>query len=71
VVNPRTRREARGCLAIDVDTSLGGVPVVRALPELEQRRGLTRQIRSDDDPGSGSGAVDHWAYEPSLQYHTI
>jgi len=34
----------RECLAIEVDTWLGGVRVVRVLEELKQRRG-TRQIR--------------------------
>jgi putative transposase len=38
----------RECLAIEVDTSLGGVRVVRVLEELKQRHGLRRQIRSDN-----------------------
>ncbi len=40
----------RECLAIEVDTSLGGLRVVRVLEELKQRRGLPRQIRSDNGP---------------------
>ena len=36
----------RECLAIEVDTSLGGLRVVRVLEELKARRGLPRQIRS-------------------------
>jgi putative transposase len=40
----------RECLAIEVDTSLGGMRVVRVLEELKQRRGLPRQIRSDNGP---------------------
>ena len=40
----------RECLAIEVDTSLGGGRVVRVLEELKQLRGLPRQIRSDNGP---------------------
>jgi putative transposase len=61
----------RECLAIEVDTSLGGVRVVRVLEELKRRRGLPRQIRSDNGPEFLSRAVDQWAYEQGLQWHTI
>jgi len=61
----------RECLAIEVDTSLGGVRVVRVLEELKQRRGLPRQIRSDNGPEFVSRAVDQWAYEQGLRWHTI
>jgi putative transposase len=61
----------RECLALEVDTSLGGVRVVRVLEELKQRRGLPRQIRSDNGPEFVSRAVDQWAYEQGLQWHTI
>src|SRR5712692_8675508 len=61
----------RECLAIEVDTSLSGVRVVRVLEELKQRRGLPRQIRSDNGPEFVSRAVDQWAYEQGLQWHTI
>ncbi len=61
----------RECLAIEVDTSLAGVRVVRVLEELKQRRGLPRQIRSDNGPEFVSRAVDQWAYEQGLAWHTI
>ena len=61
----------RECLAIEVDTSLGGMRVVRVLEELKQGRGLPRQIRSDNGPEFLSRAVDQWAYEQGLQWHTI
>src|SRR5450755_678740 len=61
----------RECLAIEVDTSLGGVRVVRVLEELKHSRGLPRQIRSDNGPEFVSRAVDQWAYEQGLQWHTI
>jgi hypothetical protein len=47
------------------------VRVVRVLEELKQRRGLPRQIRSDNGPEFVSRAVDQWAYEQGLQWHTI
>jgi len=61
----------RECLAIEVDTSLGGMRVVRVLEELKRQRGLPRQIRSDNGPEFVSRAVDQWSYEQRLQWHTI
>lgn len=61
----------RECLAIEVDTSLGGARVVRVLEELKERRGLPPQIRSDNGPEFVSRAVDQWAYEQGLRWHTI
>src|SRR5438270_921979 len=61
----------RECLAIEVDTSLGGQRVVRVLEELKRSRGLPRQIRSDNGPEFVSRAVDQWAYEQGLAWHTI
>ena len=61
----------RECLAIEVDTSLGGLRVVRVLEQLKKMRGLPRQIRSDNGPEFVSRAVDQWAYEQGLQWHTI
>jgi putative transposase len=61
----------RECLAIEVDTSLGGGRVVRVLEGLKQQRGLPRQIRSDNGPEFVSRAVDQWAYEQGLEWHTI
>lgn len=40
------------CLAIEIDTSLGGIRVVRVLEELKQRRGLPRQFAATTDPSS-------------------
>jgi putative transposase len=61
----------RECLAIEVDTSLGGVRVVRVLEELKQQRGLPLRIRSDNGSEFVSRAVDQWAYEQGLEWHTI
>jgi transposase InsO family protein len=43
---------------------------MQVLEELKQRRGLPRQIRSDNGPEFVSRAVDQ-AYEQGLQWHTI
>jgi putative transposase len=61
----------RECLAIEVDTSLSGVRVVRVLEELKVRRGLPRQIRSDNGPEFTSRALDQWAYENAIRWHYI
>jgi len=61
----------REAVAIEVDTSLGGVRVVRVLEELKARRGLPLKIRSDNGPEFVSRAVDQWAYEQGLRWHTI
>jgi len=61
----------RECLAIEVDTSIGGARVVRVLEKLKKERGLPRQIRSDNGPEFLSRAVDQWAFEQGLQWHTI
>jgi putative transposase len=61
----------RECLAIEVDTSLSGARVVRVLEELKKQRGLPAQIRSDNGPEFVSRAVDQWAYEHGLRWHTI
>jgi len=61
----------RECLAIEVDTSIGGVRVLRVLEKLKQQRGLPRQIRSDNGTEFLSRAVDQWSYEQGLQWPTI
>ena len=45
--------------------------LVRVLEELKRKRGLPRQIRSDNGPEFVSRAVDQWAYEQGLHWHTI
>jgi putative transposase len=61
----------REALAIEVDTSLGGIRVVRVLEELKARRGLPRQIRSDNGPEFVSRVLDQWTYENGIQWHYI
>jgi putative transposase len=61
----------REALAIEVDTSLGGVRVTRVLDRLQQERGLPLQIRSDNGPEFISKAVEQWAYEHGIEWHFI
>ncbi len=62
---------SREALAIEVDTSLGGIRVVRMLDRLKVERGLPRQIRSDNGPEFISKAVEQWAYENGVDWHFI
>ena len=61
----------REALAIEVDTSLGGLRVARVLQELKAQRGLPPQIRSDNGPEFVSRVLDQWAYENGVGWHFI
>ena len=61
----------REAVAIEVDTSLGGLRVARVLEELKMQRGLPGQIRSDNGPEFTSRALDQWAYEQGIRWHYI
>jgi putative transposase len=61
----------REAVAIEVDTSLGGLRVARVLEELKIERGLPGQIRSDNGPEFTSRALDQWAYEHGIRWHYI
>src|SRR5882762_2083110 len=61
----------REAVAIEVDTSLGGLRVVPVLEELKGQRGLPTQIRSDNGQEFTSRALDQWAYEQGLRWHYI
>ena len=61
----------REAVAIEVDTSLGGLRVARVLEELKMQRGLPGQIRSDNGPEFTSRALDQWAYEHGIRWHYI
>jgi hypothetical protein len=52
----------RECLKIEVDTSLPGARVGRALEELKAQRGLLEQILTDNGPEFSGRAMDAWAY---------
>jgi putative transposase len=61
---------SRECLATVVDTSLGGVRVVRELDRLVQKRGAPRMIVSDNGSELTSVAVLRWAAE-RVEWHYI
>ena len=62
----------RECLAIEVDTSLPGVRVVRVLDRLTEERGaIPDTIVLDNGPELISKALDQWAYERGVRLHFI
>jgi transposase InsO family protein len=61
----------REALAIEVDTSLPGVQVVRVLERLRQTRGLPAQIQVDNSPEFLSQVVDQWAFDRRVKLHFI
>jgi putative transposase len=62
-----TRRD----LAIETDTSINAVRVVRVLNELALRYGLPEIIVMDNGPEFRSKALDAWAYERGVKMHFI
>ncbi len=52
---------SRGCLAIDVDTSMPGQRVVRLFSRLVDAYGKPKSIRTDNGPEFRSKAVQKWA----------
>jgi len=61
----------REALEIKVDTSLGGVRVVRVLEGLKQQGHKPTAIGIDNGPEFVSQVVDRWAYENGVQLHFI
>jgi putative transposase len=61
----------RECVAIEVDTSLGGLRVVRVLDRLAALRGLPRVIVTDNGPEFAGRALDEWAYRTGVKIHFI
>lgn len=59
-------------LAIEVDTSLGGVRVARVLDHVIEERGQTpAAIVLDNGPELTSKALDQWAYSRGVRLHFI
>jgi putative transposase len=58
---------SRQCLAIEVDTSLGGARVTRVLDQLVAQRGRPTRIVLDNGPEFTSRAMDRWAYEHQVE----
>lgn len=61
---------SRECLRIEVDRSLPGLRVIRALEELKEVRGLPERIMLDNGPEFTGQAMDRWAHarEVKLQF---
>jgi len=61
----------REALAIEVDTSLPGLRVVRVLERLRERRGAPAAIQVDNGTEFTSRVVDQWAYQQGVALHFI
>lgn len=61
----------RECVAIEVDTSLGGDRVTRVLQRLAETRGLPKVIVCDNGPEFTGRALDEWAHRSGVRIHFI
>jgi putative transposase len=61
----------REALAIEVDTSLPGLRVVRVLEQLRERRKAPAAIQVDHGTEFTSRVVDQWAYQNHVALHFI
>lgn len=62
---------SRECLALEVDTSIGGRRVARVLDRIKEQRALPEVIGSDNGPEFRSRHMDQWAYENGVKLHFI
>jgi putative transposase len=61
----------RQCLALHVDTSIGGLRVVDLLEKLARSRGLPQIITTDNGPEFTGKALHLWAQAAHVQLHHI
>jgi putative transposase len=61
----------RECLAIEVDTSLGGERVCRVLDRICEESGPPAVLVMDNGPEFTGHALDRWAYERGVKLHFI
>jgi putative transposase len=61
----------RACLAIEVDTSIGGRRVVEVLQRLVETRGKLAVLMTDNGPEFVGRALDAWAYAQGIRLHFI
>ncbi len=61
----------RECLALEVDTSIGGKRVVRVLDKISFLRGLPEVITVDNGPEFAGKALDEWAYRKNVKLDFI
>lgn len=62
---------SRECLAVEVDTSMGGERVSRVLDSIIERRGKPKRILTDNGPEFTSRAMDQWAYRLGIKHEFI
>ena len=62
---------SRECLAIEVDTSIGGSRVARVLERIVAFRGLPEIIVCDNGPEFAGRVLDAWAYARKVRIHFI
>ena len=63
VVDVHTRQ----CLALEADTSIGSMRVIRVLEQLIEERGSPQRVRSDNGPELTSRAYLAWALERQIE----
>ena len=61
----------RACLAIEVDTSIGGHRVVEVLQRLVETRGKPAGLITGNGPEFVGRALDAWAYAQGIRLHFI
>jgi putative transposase len=61
----------RACLAIEVDTSIGGRRVVEVLQRLVETRARPAVLITDNGPEFVGRALDAWAYAQGIRLHFI
>ena len=61
----------RECLAIVVDTSIGGARVARELDTIIDHRGKPSSITTDNGPEFTSRALDAWAFKKGVKINYI
>jgi putative transposase len=61
----------RACLAIEIDTSLGGRRVVQVLQRVIDARGRPAMLITDNGPEFISRVLDAWAYRHGIELHFI
>lgn len=62
---------SRECLAIEVDSSIGGVRVGRVLQQLIEERGKPELLLTDNGPEFRSRSMDEWAYRRGIRQEFI
>ena len=61
----------RECLVTEVDTSLPGFRVAKALDRLVAERGAPERIRVDNGPEFAGQVLDQWAYQHGVELRFI